>query len=83
MSTNVLTIAAIAVVAICSFGFLADVMLADWRALGKTKGAPFSKLNKKGLSHGLKPGLGCFAACMKRFAWNVDEASPCASKCKA
>jgi hypothetical protein len=83
MDTSITIITAILVVAICSFGYLADMVLADWRALGKTKGAPFSVFNKRALSHRLKPGLDCFGACMKKFAWDVDETSICASQCRS
>lgn len=83
MDINLISIVVILVVAICSFGYLADMMLADWRALGRTKGAPFSRLNKRALSHRVKPGLDCFGACMKKFAWDVDETSLCASECRS
>lgn len=83
MNINMITIIGILVVAICSFGFLADMMLANWRALGRTKNDPFSKLNKRVLSRHLKPGLDCFEACMNKLAWDVDETSLCASECRA
>jgi hypothetical protein len=83
MDISMITIAAILVVAICSFGYLADMVLADWKALGKTKGAPFSTFNKRALSHRLKPSLDCFGACMKKFAWDVDETSLCAARCRS
>jgi hypothetical protein len=83
MNINMITIIGILVVAICSFGFLADMMLANWRALGRTKTDSFSKPNKRVLSHRLKPSLDCFEACMNELAWDVDETSLCASKCRA
>ncbi|MGB6066637.1 MAG: hypothetical protein WBG50_17670 [Desulfomonilaceae bacterium] len=39
MNIDVIIVAAMLTVALCSFGFLAYMMLADWRALGRTKGA--------------------------------------------
>jgi hypothetical protein len=83
MNLNMITIVGILVVAICTFGFLADMMLANWRALERTKTDPFRKLNKGVRSHRLKSSLECFEACMNKLAWDVDETSPCASKCRA
>jgi hypothetical protein len=83
MDINMIMILAILIAAICSFGYLAAIILADWRALGKTKGAPFSVFSKRALSHRAKPGLDCFGACMKKFAWDVDETSLCASQCRS
>ena len=83
MSINVISIIAISVVAVCGFGFLADMMSANWRATGKTKADPFSKLDRRSLLHRQEPTLDCFGACMKKFAWDVDETSLCASKCRA
>ncbi len=80
MNINVLTIVTISVVAICSFGYLLDMMLADWRASAKTKGDLFSGL-KNGFRKQSKPGLECFQTCMKKFAWDVGEVPLCASKC--
>jgi|GEM_PF-3973150 len=37
MSTNVLMFITILVVVLCSFGYLMDIMLADWKASEKTK----------------------------------------------
>jgi hypothetical protein len=81
MNTNVLSFITILAVVLCSFGYLLDIMLADWKASEKTKGALFS-----GIKNGFrerKPGLSCFQVCMKKFAWDVDEVPLCASKCQA
>ncbi len=82
MNINVLALITIFVVIICSFGYLAVTMLADWKASGKTKGALFSNLTNR-FRPQRKRGVDCFEACMKRFAWNVDQVSFCTSKCKA
>ncbi len=83
MNVDLTIILAITVVVMCSFGYLADLIFEDWKAMGKTKADPLSKLNKKGLLHRQKPIPDCFGACMKKYAWDVDETSLCASKCKA
>ncbi len=83
MSVNTLMIIGIVIVVLCSFGFLADMILANWRAMSKTKAAPFSKLNRSGLLHWQRPTLDCFGVCMKKYAWDVEEVSLCASKCAA
>ncbi len=83
MSDNLMIIIGIIIIVMCSFGFLADMILANWRAMETSKGAPFSKLNRKGLLHRQKPTLDCFGACMKKLAWDVDEVSLCALKCRA
>jgi hypothetical protein len=80
---NTITIVAILAGAICSFGFLEYIMLAYWKAMGRTKGAPTSKTKKRAVFHRPKPGFDCFHACMKKFGWDVDEISFCASKCQA
>ena len=82
MNTNVLTFITILIVVLCSFGYLLDIMLADWKASEKTKGALFSGF-KNGFRDQRKPGLDCFQTCMKKFAWDVDEVPLCASKCAA
>lgn len=84
MSVNAITIVAIMVVAITSFGFLADMILANWRALGKRKGAfMFRSPNKKPLHPRSNPSLDCFRTCMQKFVWDVDETPYCASECKS
>ncbi|MGB6065404.1 MAG: hypothetical protein WBG50_11380 [Desulfomonilaceae bacterium] len=83
MNVDLISILVITVVVMCSFGYLADMIFANWRAMGRTKADPFSKLNKRGLIHRQKPALDCFGTCMKKYAWDVDETSLCASKCKA
>lgn len=83
MNIGWISIVLITFVVMCSFGYLADMIYATWKAAGETKADPFSKLNKKGLTHRQKPSVDCFGACMKKFAWSVDETSGCASKCKA
>jgi hypothetical protein len=70
MSINTIIIVAISLVAMCGFGFLADMILANWRATEKTKADPFSKLDRRSLLHRQKPTLDCFGACMKEFAWD-------------
>jgi hypothetical protein len=83
MNFNTIIIVAIVTVVICSFGFLADILLANLRAMGRTKAVPFSKLNRGALLHRQSPSLDCFGTCMNKSAWDVDETSLCASKCKA
>ncbi len=80
MDINVLIIAAILVVSICSFGYLLAIMLTDWKASGK--GDLFSEF-ESGAHDRHERGPGCFHTCMKKFAWDVDEVPLCASKCKA
>ena len=84
MNVNMVTIAAILITVTCSFAFLADMILANWRALGKTKGpTTFGKSNKRPLNPHPKRSLDCFRTCMKKFAWDVDETSLCASECRS
>jgi hypothetical protein len=78
-----ITIVAILAAAVCSFGFLEYMMIAYWKAKGSSKDAPVSDLNKTRLFPRRRPGLECFGDCMDRFAWDVDETSPCAAKCRA
>ncbi len=82
MNINVLAFVTILVVALCSFGYLLDVMLADWKASEKTKGDLFGKF-KDQTRHRYRQGVDCFQSCMKKFAWDVDEVPLCASKCQA
>jgi hypothetical protein len=81
MNIDILTIVTILVVSICSFGYLLAIMLVDWRASEKTKGALFSNFEKR-FRDQRKPGPDCFQSCMKKFAWDVEEVPLCASKCK-
>ena len=83
MNVDLIIILVIMVAVMCSFGYLADLIFEDWKAMGKTKADPFGKLTKKGLMHRQKPALDCFGTCMKKYAWDVDETSLCASRCKA
>jgi hypothetical protein len=82
MNVNVLTIVTILVVSICSFGYLLAIMLADWKASEKTKGALFSNFENR-FRHQRKSGPDCFQTCMKKFAWDVDDVPACSSKCAA
>jgi hypothetical protein len=66
----------------CGFAFQAIVISAYWKIAGNTKSSLFDVLDKEKRPRGLKPHVNCFEDCMKRFAWNVDMASDCTSKCR-
>lgn len=83
MNAISITIAAALLLAACGFVFQAIVISAYWKTAGKTKSSLFDVLDKEKRSRGLQPHVNCFGDCMKRFAWNVDMASDCASKCRA
>ncbi len=84
MNGYTITMIVILLVAITSFGFLADMILANWRALRKRKGAfMFGNPDKKPLHPRSNPSLDCFRSCMQKFVWDVDEASFCASECRS
>lgn len=82
MNANIIDIAAILILAASGFVFLAVVTLANWRLTERTKGSVFKMLDKRRLFRRVTPVADCFRACMKRFAWNVDQTSVCTLKCR-
>jgi hypothetical protein len=84
MSINTLAIIAIMFVTICSFGFLADIILTNWKAVGNRRDTfMFAKSNRRPPYPESRPTLDCFRTCMTKFAWDVDETSSCALGCKS
>jgi len=82
MNAVLIAIAAALLLAACGFVFQAIVMSAYWKIAGKTKSSLFDVLDKEKRSRVMQPTADCFRNCMKRFAWNVDMTSDCASKCR-
>jgi hypothetical protein len=83
MSVDTVAIIAIMFVTICSFGFLADTILTNWKAVGNRRDSfMFGKSNKRPLHPESRPTLECFRTCMGKFAWDVDETSSCAAECR-
>jgi hypothetical protein len=84
MSINAVAIIGIMFLTICSFGFLADITLRNWKAVGNRKDTfMFGKLNRRTLHPESRPTLDCFRTCMTKFAWDVDETSSCALGCRS
>lgn len=82
MNANMISMAAILILSVSGFVFLAIVTLANWRLSDRTKNSLFKTLDPRRSSRSLKPVADCFRVCMRRFAWNVDQASFCTSKCR-
>ncbi len=80
---TILMIAGLLVVALCSFVYLATVLVANWRQMESSKGSPFHVMDE-GLSFGrVEPHHGCFETCMSHYAWNVDQVPSCTLGCKS
>jgi hypothetical protein len=82
MNAVSIAIATAVLLVACGFAFQAIVISAYWKIAGNTKSSLFDVLDKEKRSRGLKQHANCFEGCMKRFAWNVDMASNCTSKCR-
>jgi hypothetical protein len=80
---TLILIAGILVVSLCSFVYLAMVLVANWRQFESSKGSPFH-VTDEGISFGrVAPHHDCFETCMSHFAWSVDEVPPCTLQCKS
>lgn len=79
---TIIVVAGMLLVSICSFIYLAVVLIQNWRNNERIKGSPFHVMDE-GISFGrVPPHHDCFDSCMSRNAWDVDRTPVCALECK-
>lgn len=69
-------------VALCSFIYLAVVLVQNWRNNERVKGSPFHVMDDGIPSGHVEARHNCFETCMSRNAWDVDRTSACALECR-
>jgi hypothetical protein len=77
----VLTILAVALLAVCGFAFLAWTMLAVWRSLGNRKHSLFSSPVKGEYIEDPVSREDCYDDCMKKSGWDSAKVRSCVAEC--
>ena len=81
-TSTLILIAGTLFVTICSFVYLAVVLVQNWRNNEKTKGSPFHLMDDGFSFRHTERRHNCFETCMARNDWDVDRTSACALECR-